>query len=160
MFIYLLNIKAFRFLKTCFHASVYQVLSQYYVISGVTTQETSVLLQKVTVECKLIVKFTESHLNFTNFFKKFIFQLCFESKNIMSSFRIRWLCGSCFNIYNQITKKFFDVKSKVSEGKTVTVRILKEANQTITKEYLKSLRQEWEPVKLKSLSKTQNGMFF
>ena len=57
-------------------------------------------------------------------------------------------------------KKFFDVKSKVSEGKTVTVRILKQANQTITKEYLKSLRQEWEPVKLKSLSKTQNGMFF
>ena len=55
---------------------------------------------------------------------------------------------------------FFDVKLKVSESKTVTVRILKQANQTITEAYLKSLRQEGEPVKLKSLSKTQNGMFF
>ena len=56
--------------------------------------------------------------------------------------------------------EFFDVKLKVSESKTVTVRILKQANQTITEAYLKSLRQEGEPVKLKSLSKTQNGMFF
>ena len=56
--------------------------------------------------------------------------------------------------------EFFDVKLKVSESKTVTVRILKQANQTITEAYLKSLRQEGEPVKLKSLSKTQNGIFF
>ena len=56
--------------------------------------------------------------------------------------------------------EFFDVKLKASESKTVTVRILKQANQTITEAYLKSLRQEGEPVKLKSLSKTQNGMFF
>ena len=56
--------------------------------------------------------------------------------------------------------EFFDVKLKVSESKTVTVRILKQANQTITEAYLKRLRQEGEPVKLKSLSKTQNGMFF
>ena len=56
--------------------------------------------------------------------------------------------------------EFFDVKLKVSEGKTVTVRILKQANQTIKEAYLKSLRQEGEPVKLKSLSNTQNGMFF
>ena len=56
--------------------------------------------------------------------------------------------------------EFFDVKLKVSESKTVTVRILKQANQTITEAYLKSLRQEGEPVKLKSLSKTQNEMFF
>ena len=56
--------------------------------------------------------------------------------------------------------EFFDVKLKVSESKTVTVRILKQANQTITEAYLKSLRQDGEPVKLKSLSKTQNGIFF
>ena len=56
--------------------------------------------------------------------------------------------------------QFFDVKLKVSESKTVTVRILKQANQTITEAYLKSLRQKGEPVKLKSLSKTQNEMFF
>ena len=56
--------------------------------------------------------------------------------------------------------EFFDVKLKVSESETVTVCILKQANQTITEAYLKSLRQEGEPVKLKSLSKTQNGMFF
>ena len=40
------------------------------------------------------------------------------------------------------------------------MRILKQANQTIMEAYLKRLRQEGEPVKLKSLSKTQNGMFF
>ena len=40
------------------------------------------------------------------------------------------------------------------------MRILKQANQTIMEAYLKSLRQEGEPVKLKSLSKTQNRMFF
>ena len=56
--------------------------------------------------------------------------------------------------------EFFDIKSKASESKTVTVHILKQANETITQTYLKSLRQEGEPVKLKSLSKTQNGMFF
>ena len=56
--------------------------------------------------------------------------------------------------------EFFDVKLKVSESKTVTVRILKQANQTITEAYLKSLRQEGEPVKLKSLSKTQIGRIF
>ena len=39
------------------------------------------------------------------------------------------------------------------------MRILKQANQTIMEAYLKSLRQEGEPVKLKSVSKTQNGMF-
>ena len=66
-FVHLLNIKASRFLKTCFHASVYQVQSQYYVISGVMGQDTSVLLQKVTVECKLIVQFTEPHLHFRFF---------------------------------------------------------------------------------------------
>ena len=54
--------------------------------------------------------------------------------------------------------EFFDVKLKASESKTVTVRILKQANQTITEAYLKSLRQEGGPVKLKSLSKTLNGM--
>ena len=56
--------------------------------------------------------------------------------------------------------QFFDVKLKVAENKTVTVGTLKQANQTLTEAYLKSLRQEGEPVKLKSLSKTQNGMFF
>ena len=69
LFVHLLNIKASRCLKTCFHASVYQVQSQYYVISGVMGQDTSVLLQKVTVECKLIVQFTEPHLYFRIFFK-------------------------------------------------------------------------------------------
>ena len=68
LFVHLLNIKA-RFMKTCLHASVYQVQSQYYVISGVMGQDTSVLLQKVTVECKLIVQFTEPHLHFRNSFK-------------------------------------------------------------------------------------------
>ena len=56
-------------MKACLHASVYQVQSQYYVIWGVMGQDTSVLLQKVTVECKLIVQFTEPHLHFRNSFK-------------------------------------------------------------------------------------------
>ena len=69
LFVHLLYIKASRFLKTYFHASVYQVQTQYYVISVVMGQDTSVLLQKVTVECKLIVEFTEPHLHFRIFFK-------------------------------------------------------------------------------------------
>ena len=72
MFVHLLNIKASRFMKTCLHASVYQVQSQYFVISGVMGQDTSVLLQKVTVECKLIVQYTEPHLHFRIFFKQFV----------------------------------------------------------------------------------------
>ena len=55
LLVHLLNIRASRFLKTCFNASVYQVQSQYYVISGAMGQDAPVLLQKVTVECKLIV---------------------------------------------------------------------------------------------------------
>ena len=78
----------------------------------------------------------------------------------MLSFRIRCLCGCCFSIYKEIRKWVFSCKLKVLESKIVTVRILKQANQTIKEAYLKSLRQEEEPVKFKSFSKTQNGMFF
>ena len=53
--------------------------------------------------------------------------------------------------------EFFEVKFKIGEATCVTIRIMKEANQTITKNYLLRLNQEREPVTLKKLSKTPKG---
>ena len=53
--------------------------------------------------------------------------------------------------------EFFEVKFKIAEATCVTIRIMKEANQTITKNYLLRLNQEREPVTLKKLSKTPKG---
>ena len=55
--------------------------------------------------------------------------------------------------------EFFDVKLKVSESKTVTVRILKQANQTIMEAYMESLRQEGEAVKKSFKNSKWNVLF-
>ena len=58
---------------------------------------------------------------------------------------------------NRSGNEFFYVKLKISESKTVSVYF-----KTGKSNYYGtiSLRQGGEPVELKSLSKTQNGMFF
>ena len=53
--------------------------------------------------------------------------------------------------------EFFKVKFKIAEATCVTIRIMKQANQTITENYLLRLNQEREPVTFTKLSKTPKG---
>ena len=53
--------------------------------------------------------------------------------------------------------EFFEVKFKIAEATCVTIRIMKQANQTFTENYLQILNQEREPVTLRKLSKTPKG---
>ena len=53
--------------------------------------------------------------------------------------------------------EFFEVKFKIAEATCVTIRIMKQANQTITENYLLRLNQEREPVTFMKLSKTPKG---
>ena len=53
--------------------------------------------------------------------------------------------------------EFFEVKFKIAEATCVTIRIMKQANQTITENYLLRLNQEREPVTFTKLSKTPKG---
>ena len=55
--------------------------------------------------------------------------------------------------------EFFEVKFKIAEATCVTIRIMKQANQTFT-ENLQILNQEREPVTLRKLSKTPKGDYF
>ena len=54
----------------------------------------------------------------------------------------------------------FEVKFKIAEATCLTRRIIKQANQTITENYLQRLNQKWEPVTFKKLSKTPKGDYF
>ena len=54
----------------------------------------------------------------------------------------------------------FKVKYKIAEATCVTIRILKQTNQTITKKYLRRLNQERELVSFKKLLKTPKGDYF
>ena len=56
--------------------------------------------------------------------------------------------------------EFFEVKFKIAEATCVTIRIMKQANQTITENYFRRLNQEREPVTSKKLSKTPKGDYF
>ena len=55
--------------------------------------------------------------------------------------------------------EFFEVKFKTAEATCVTIRIIKQENQTITENYSRRLSQEREPVPIKKLSKTPKGDF-
>ena len=56
--------------------------------------------------------------------------------------------------------EFFKVKYKIAEASCVTIRIMKQTNQTITKNYLRRLNQERELVSFKKLLKTPKGDYF
>ena len=122
LFVNLLNIKTSRFLKTCFRASVYQILSQYYIISGVTGQGTSILLKKVSVECKLIAGFTEPDFTFYDSPQV----ICNVSTFVLI---VETLCSiselDCYVIVSTFTSRsgneLFDAKLKVLESNSVTV---------------------------------------
>ena len=56
--------------------------------------------------------------------------------------------------------EFSQVKFKIAEAICVTIRIMKQANQTITENYLLRLNKEREPVTFTKLSKTPKGDSF
>ena len=56
--------------------------------------------------------------------------------------------------------EFFKVKFKIAEAVCVTIRIMKQANQTITENYTPRLNQEGEPVTFRKLKKTPKGDYF
>ena len=65
-----------------------------------------------------------------------------------------------FSAKSKAGNEFFEVKFKIAEATCVTIRIMKQANQTITENYLRRLNQEREPVTFKKLSKTPKGDYF
>ena len=65
-----------------------------------------------------------------------------------------------FSTKSKAGNEFFEVKFKIAEATCVTIRIMKQANQTITENYLRRLNQEREPVTFKKLSKTPKGDYF
>ena len=67
------------------------------------------------------------------------------------------LDGFVFSTKSKAGNEFFEVKFKIAEATCVTIRIMKQANQTITENYLRRLNQEREPVTFKKLSKTPKG---
>ena len=68
----------------------------------------------------------------------------------------------CFLIKSKVGNDFFEVKFKIAEATCVTIGIMKQANQTITENYLRRLNQETskKPVTFKKLSKTPKGDCF
>ena len=65
-----------------------------------------------------------------------------------------------FSTKSKAGNDFFEVKFKIAEAIFVIIRIMKEANQTITENYFRKLNQKREPVTFKKLSKTPKGDYF
>ena len=65
-----------------------------------------------------------------------------------------------FSTKSKLGNGFFEVKFKITEATCVTLRIMKQANQTITENYLLRLNKEREPVTFKKLSKTPKSHYF
>ena len=70
------------------------------------------------------------------------------------------LDGFVFSTKSKVGNEFFEVKFKITEATCVTVRIMKQRNQTITENYLRRLNQEREPVTFNKLSKTPKADYF
>ena len=65
-----------------------------------------------------------------------------------------------FSTKSKEGNEFFEVKFKIADAPCVTIRTLKQANQTITENYFRRLNQDREPVTFKKLSKTSNGDYY
>ena len=65
-----------------------------------------------------------------------------------------------FSTKNKAGNEFFEVKFKITKATCLTIKIMKQENQTITENYLRTLNQEREPVAFKKLSKTPRGDYF
>ena len=58
-----------------------------------------------------------------------------------------------FSIKSKAGNEFSEVKLKIAEATCITIKIVKQANQTITENCLQKLNQEREPVTFQKLSK-------
>ena len=76
-------------------------------------------------------------------------------KSYFDAFRFGWFCDEC--VFN---KKQDRKWVEIAKATCVTVRIMKQENQTVTENYLRRLNQEREPVTFKKLSKTPKGDYF
>ena len=65
-----------------------------------------------------------------------------------------------FSTKSKAGNEFFEVKFKILEAPYMAIIIMKQANQTITENYLRRLNQEREPVTFNELSKTPKGDYF
>ena len=65
-----------------------------------------------------------------------------------------------FSAKSKAGNEFFEIKFKIPEATYVAIIIMKQANQTITENYLRRLNQETEPVTFNKLSKTPKGDYF
>ena len=65
-----------------------------------------------------------------------------------------------FSTKSKAGNEFSEVKLKIAEATCMTIKIVKQANQTITENYLQKLNQEREPVTFQKLSKTPKGDYF
>ena len=65
-----------------------------------------------------------------------------------------------FSIKSKTGNEFFKVKFKIAEATCVTIRIMKQADQKTTENYLRRLNQERKPVNFKKLSKSSKGDYF
>ena len=70
------------------------------------------------------------------------------------------LDGFVFSTKSKAGNEFFEVKFKIAEAICVTIRIMKQANQTINENYLQRLNQEREPATFKKLSNTPKCDYF
>ena len=52
-----------------------------------------------------------------------------------------------FSTKSKTGNEFFEVKFKIAEVTCVTIRIMKQANHTITENYLRRLNLDREPIK-------------
>ena len=84
-------------------------------------------------------------------------------KMIKIIFFCLWLNRFVVHVFSTKSKAgndFFEVKFKIAEAICVIIRIMKQANQTITENYFRRLNQKREPVTFKKLSKTPKGDYF
>ena len=65
-----------------------------------------------------------------------------------------------FSTKSKAGNEFFEVKFKIAEVTCVTIRIIKQANQTTTEIYLRRLNQEGEPVTFNKFFKKLLRLFF
>ena len=65
-----------------------------------------------------------------------------------------------FSTKSKAGNEFFEVKFKILEAPYMAIIIMKQANQTITENYLRRLNQEREPVFLRNYQKHKRVIIF
>ena len=95
-----------------------------------------------------------------NFFLKICCQ-CETSADIKKLWKwLKWYFAALRFRWLFVAHEIFEVKFKTAGATCVTIGVIKQANQTISENYLWRLNQEREPVTFKKLSKTPKDDYF